>query len=130
MHETFTPRNFQAKTLTRIDQANAIIAEYQARGFALTVRQLFYQLVARKMIENTQTAYKRTGEIINDARLAGLVDWDAIEDRTRYLREQPSWSDPSSIIDSAAHSYKEDLWASQSCRVEVWIEKDALLGVI
>src|SRR5262245_24886630 len=109
-HEIFTPRNFQAKTLARVEQANAIIAEYRERGFALTVRQLFYQLVARQLIENTQPAYKRTGEIINDARLAGLIDWDAIEDRTRYLRSPSWWRNPASVIGSAARSYQEDLW--------------------
>ena len=94
------------------------------------MRQLFYQLVARALIENTQKEYKRTAEIISDARLAGLIAWDAIEDRTRYLRELSTWSDPSNIISAAAHGYREDIWARQSYRPEVWIEKDALLGVI
>jgi hypothetical protein len=94
------------------------------------VRQLFYQLVSRALIENTQDEYKRTVDIISNGRLAGLIAWNAIEDRTRYLRELSTWSDPSNIIDYAAHSYREDIWARQSHRPEVWIEKDALLGVI
>ena len=64
-NEIFVPKNFQAKTLARIEQANAIIAEYQDRGFTLTVRQLFYQLVSRALIENTQDEYKRTVDIIS-----------------------------------------------------------------
>ena len=70
------------------------------------------------------------GNIINDARLAGLLDWDYIVDRTRNLRGLAHWETPSSVIDSAAYGYRTDRWANQPHRVEVWIEKDALVGVI
>jgi hypothetical protein len=70
------------------------------------------------------------GVIVNDAPLAGMMDWDAIEDRTRNLITHPSWASPSGIIRSAAHSYQEDFWCGQDYYVEVWIEEDALLGVV
>src|SRR5579872_6851979 len=72
-----------AKTKSRIDQANEIVAEYAAQGFDLTLRQLYYQFVARALIPNTQRDYKNLGSVINDARLAGLIDWETIVDRTR-----------------------------------------------
>ena len=100
------------------------------QGFALTLRQLYYQFVARDLIANTQQSYKRLGKIVNDGRLAGAIDWDSITDRTRNLRENSHWSSPASIIDSAAAGYEIDKWADQGNRVEVWIEKDALVGVI
>lgn len=130
MKEQFIERCFRAGSLEIIDQANEIIAAYQAQGFTLTLRQLYYQFVSRDIIPNSQTEYKRLGSIINDARLAGLIDWDAIEDRTRNVRTHSFWSDPANIIESAAASYAENLWASQDYRVEVWIEKDALIGVV
>jgi hypothetical protein len=116
--------------LAVIEQANTIIAEFMAQGFVLTLRQLYYQFVARDLIENKQTEYKRLGTIIRDGRRAGLIDWSAIEDRTRRMRFHASWQTPASIIESAAFSYREDPWADQIYRPEVWIEKDALLGVI
>jgi hypothetical protein len=70
------------------------------------------------------------GNIVNDARLAGLLDWNYIVDRTRNLRGLSHWATPSSVIDSAAYGYMTDRWANQAHRVEVWIEKDALVGVI
>jgi hypothetical protein len=85
---------------------------------------------ARVIIENTVASYKRLGSILNDARLAGLVDWDHIEDRSRNLRTHSAWDNPADIIRSAASSYREDVWRDQIWRPEVWIEKDALLGVI
>lgn len=128
--EKFIARNFSDGSVKLIEQANSIIAEYQAQGFTLTLRQLYYQFVARDLIANKQTEYKRVGSIVNDARLAGLIDWEAIEDRTRNVRTHPAWGDPSEIIQSAAAGYAEDWWADQQYRPEVWIEKDALVGVI
>lgn len=128
--ECFVPRDFKPDTLAVIEQANVIIVEYQEKGFTLTLRQLYYQFVSRDLIPNKQTEYKRLGSIINDARLAGLIDWSAIEDRTRNLKRQPSWDDPQDILDTIAKQYREDLWLTQPVNVEVWIEKDALVGVI
>lgn len=113
-----------------IVKANEIIEEYAAQGFVLTLRQLYYQFVARGLVENKQSEYKRLGSIINDARLTGLVDWNAIEDRTRNLESNSHWSSPGEILRSASESYRVDLWDDQDCRPEVWIEKEALVGVI
>lgn len=128
--EAYIDRRFSAGSAEIIDKANAIIAEYQADGFTLTLRQLYYQFVSRDLIENKQSEYKRLGSIINDGRLAGRIDWEAIEDRTRNVRAHSSWDGPGDIIKSAANSYAEDLWADQENLPEVWIEKDALIGVI
>jgi hypothetical protein len=116
--------------LALIEQANSIIAEYDALGFDLTLRQLYYQFVSRDIIPNKVTEYKRLGSVINDARLAGLVDWDSITDRTRNLRGVNTWRSPSDIVRACAEQFKINLWEDQDYRVEVWIEKDALVGVI
>lgn len=130
MRETFTEKRFAKSSLELIEHANSIIAEYQADGFTLTLRQLYYQFVSRDLLANTQREYKRLGGIINDARLAGLIDWLAIEDRTRNLRELDSWESPSELLFKAADWYRIDPWKRQAYRVECWIEKDALVGVI
>lgn len=128
--EKFIDVKFAAKTLAMIDQANDILTEYEADGLTLTLRQLYYQFVSRDLLANKQSEYKRLGSIINEARQAGLIDWSMIEDRTRNLQTHSFWNSPASIIRSAAQSYAENLWKSQDVRVEVWIEKDALVGVI
>lgn len=126
----YVSKNFSAAVIGVITQANDIIEEYAAQGFALTLRQLYYQFVARDLIPNTQQSYKRIGKIVNDGRLAGAIDWEAITDRTRNLRSNSHWGSPASIIRSAAEGYEIDKWSKQPARVEVWIEKDALVGVI
>ncbi len=117
---TYIERRFSKKTMAIITLANEIISEYQAQGFDLTLRQLYYQLVARDYIPNKQTEYKKLSVTIKNARLAGLVDWDAIVDRTREVRENPHWSSPKQIIKSAELGYSIDKWEGQPIRPEVW----------
>jgi hypothetical protein len=87
MKETFVSYKPQAATLRVIEQANAIISEYEDQGFVLTLRQLFYQFVARALLQNLFKEYKRLGNIVR----RGLIDWDAIEDRTRVVHTHTFW---------------------------------------
>lgn len=126
----YQPRNFSQSSLAVINRANQILEEYADQGYDLTLRQLYYQFVARGIIANKDTEYKKLGSIINDARLAGLVDWDHITDRTRNLRKNAHWSSPREIIDACASQFRHDKWKNQKNYVEVWVEKDALVGVL
>ena len=128
--EVFIPQRMHAATLDVVEQANVIIAEYLAQSFALSLRQLFYQMVSRALLENSFKEYKRLGVIVRDGRNGGLIDWDAIEDRARVVNTHSSWESPADIIESAANSYRTDWWQNQLYRPEVWIEKNALIGVI
>ena len=115
--------------LEMIRQANTIIASYQAQGFDLTLRQLYYQFVSRDLLPNTMQSYKRLGDVIVDGRLAGLIDWTAIVDRTRNLEDLAHWDNPESIVEAVSQQFRIDKWATQPHRIEVWIEKEALAGV-
>jgi hypothetical protein len=126
----YIEKNFRGEALDIIQKANAICTSYQAQGFDLTLRQLYYQFVSRGWIDNKQSEYKRLGGVINDARLAGMLDWDFIVDRTRNMEQNSHWGSPADIIRSAARSFAIDKWAAQDTYVEVWIEKDALVGVL
>jgi len=120
----------QKKTLKLIDQANEIIEEYDEQGFILTVRQVYYQFVARNLIPNDLVSYGYVGAALNKGRMAGLVDWNLIEDRTRNLEGNSHWDSPSEILLSAAKSYQLDSREDQKYRIQVWIEKEALIGMI
>jgi len=126
----YEDKRFSAGSLETIAQANEILEEYEKLGYDLTLRQLYYQFVARDLIPNTERSYKRLGSIVNDARMAGYIDWDLLVDRTRNVRSVPHWDDPADIIEATARSFKVDRWDKQNDYVEVWIEKDALVGVI
>ena len=117
-------------SLNLIEIANQICADYRAQGYDLTLRQLFYQFVARDHIANNQRNYKMLGTVIDKARRAGLLDWRYIVDRTRYLAGNQTYDDPAAIIESVVDKFYIDLWETQDTRVEVWVEKEALAGVI
>lgn len=127
----YQSKAFRDPALAVINQVNAILREYTAMGYDLTLRQLYYQFVARGYIANKQAEYNRLGNIVNDGRMAGLIDWNHIVDRTRNLRNLPHWRDPSHAIDDWTRRYFGiNLWQNQNYYVECWVEKDALLGVI
>lgn len=130
--EAFIPKKFTKAHEWVIRQANKIITEYMEQGYTLTLRQIHYQFVARDLYENTQQNYKRLGNILDAARKAGLVDWDAIEDRTRILRRIPVWDGPEKALERVRTSFKLDPWDEQPKlrRVEVWVEKDAAVGIV
>lgn len=126
LYEAWNP---DGRSLDQVRKANQIITEYQAQGFDLTLRQLYYQMVARGWRENTMQSYKRLGDVISRARRAGLIDWNAIVDRTRHLRGLSHWDGPEEILAAVAQQYNVHRWEGQPNRIEVWIEKDALVGV-
>jgi len=129
MKQTYVDRNFKPAALALIETANDIIEEYQNEGYVLTVRQLYYQLVARDVIANTLQEYKRVAGVFNDARLAGLMDWDAIEDRTREFLRRSRWRGGAHALESIASQFHMDLWDNQSTRPFVIVEKEALVSV-
>lgn len=124
-----------------IEKANEIVINYKAQGYDLTLRQLYYQFVSRDLLPdrwmdkatgstNNQKSYNNLGDLIGDGRMAGIIDWNSIEDRTRELSRRPHWDNPAEIIESAADSFAIDKWEDQKYRIEVWVEKDALEGVV
>lgn len=122
--------NFRGKSLELINLVNQVVEEYQAQGYELTLRQAYYQLVARGYIPNNERSYKNIGNLINDGRLAGLIDWHSITDRTRNLRRNGHWDNPADVIASARYSYLLNKWDGQPNYVEVWVEKDALVDIV
>lgn len=130
--EAFIPKKFSKAHEWVIRQANQIISEYLGQGYTLTLRQVHYQFVARDLYENTQANYKRLGNILDAARKAGLVDWDAIEDRTRSLRRISLWHGPEQALERIRNAFKLDPWEEQPFlhRIEVWVEKDAAVGIV
>lgn len=122
--------NFRQRSLRIIETANAIISEYQAEGYDLTLRQLYYQFVARDIIPNTESEYSKLGNVVSNGRLAGLIDWNAIVDRTRSVKGGDHFDSPQEIVEACAEQYELDTRDTQDTYIEVWIEKEALLGVI
>lgn len=130
MNEAFVERSFSAKSMSTISTVNRILAEYRRMGFRLSLRQLYYQMVSRDYIPNNLRSYKNLGELVSNARQAGMVDWSMIEDRNRETRAPAHWKSPAEIVSAAANQFRIDKWEDQPYHIEVMVEKDALSGVL
>jgi DNA topoisomerase VI subunit A len=130
MREKYIEKRFGVKAQEMVLIINKILAEYAADGYDLSLRQLYYQLVSRNVVENTERSYKNVGNIVSDGRLAGLIDWDIIKDRGREMIQNPHWLSPADILNTAATQYRIDRWDTQPRYVEVMVEKQALEGVL
>jgi hypothetical protein len=126
----FRENNFRTKSKQMIGHMVKIVADYKAQGLRLTARQLYYQFVSQNLITNTERSYKNLTALLTEARYAGLVDWDAIEDRGR---EPTVWQEFGSLkdcVDRALRTYRLKRWDVQPNYVELWVEKQALAGVL
>lgn len=128
--EKFIDKNFRGDSLSLIQTAGSIIEDYAGQGYVLTLRQLYYQFVSRDIIPNSEKSYKRLGGLVTDARMAGLLPWDGIEDRGRGVKPWLIEESIDSILSDLPHEYAADFWAEQEYYVEVWVEKEALSNVV
>ncbi len=130
MREKFRDIRMSKRNKLKLEGINGIIEEYRQGGYVLTLRQLYYQLVSRAVIDNKQTEYRKLSVLLKEGRMAGIVDWDSIEDRLR-VPQLPYWChDPQGAVDDAANQYRVDRQKGQRNYTEVWVEKDALSGVL
>jgi len=130
MKKQFDDINLRGDSLERIETINLILENYARQGFDLTLRQLYYQLVSRDIIPNNLKSYNRLGDVVNKGRLVGLIDWDMIVDRGRSTNWGAHWESPAEIVNAAANQFRIDKWEDQPWHVEVFVEKQALEGVL
>lgn len=130
MKQKFIDKRFSPKSEAMIEIANKILAEYEAEGYDLSLRQLYYQMVARDIIPNSVKSYNNLGSLISDGRKAGLIDWNMICDRGRVVVKNSHWETPADILDTAAETFQIEKWKMQPSHVVVMVEKQALEGVL
>ena len=114
-----------AKTEALIEQARAVLSEWNP----MTLRQVFYQLVSRQVLENKESTYQGLSRKLHDARNEGAIPWEWIEDRTRIPHAVSMWNGLSDFAETAREAYRRNVWATQPRYVECWVEKDALSGI-
>lgn len=99
-----------------------------------TVRSVFYAYIGRHGLPSDRTLYQKVSDVLLRARLDGEVPWEALEDRTRGTVGVSAWGDTADFV--AAHrayvlsDYRRDLQQGQAQRLEVWVEKDALVPIM
>ncbi len=104
----------------------AILEEMQP----MTVRQVFYQATVRGVIDKTEAGYKKIQTDLVWLRQQGLVPYSHLADNTRWQRKPRTFTGIEDALQETARLYRRSLWADADCYVEVWLEKDALSGVV
>lgn len=130
MKQAFITKRFEDTSLALIGQCNEVVTSYLAQGLRLTLRQIYYQLVSSNIIVSNAKLYKSLGNLLKDARMAGLVDWDAIEDRGRRPIIPTEFDDLADLLEAAVRSYRLPRWEGQDYYIELWVEKDALSNIL
>lgn len=131
MKEQFVDKlRLRGENIAKLSVVNSIIEEYLAQGYVITLRQLYYQLVSRDIVPNVPREYQKLSNLMKKGRMAGVVDWKAIEDRTRIPYLQYWARDKERAMWDTVEQYKLDRQRGQESYVEIWTEKDALSGVL
>lgn len=130
MKQCFILKRFNSKFRGLIPQIEVIMETYAGKGYDLTVRQLYYQLVAKNIIENSMKAYKMIVGLLTDARYAGLISWGNLVDRNRSARRAQSWTTAREFLLDVKDDFMSDKWWDQPYHIEVMVEKDALSGIV
>lgn len=131
MRLAFTPKlKLSRANVEKLFRINRIIDSYTEQGYRLTLRQLYYQLVSKNVIPNNVKEYVKLGDLLTKGRMAGVVDWDGIEDRVRSPRIPYSCDDTDDAINDTINQYRLDRQRDQDKYIELWVEKDALSNVL
>lgn len=96
----------------------------------MTLRQLFYRLVSDGTIGKKETEYKSLAHLTRNMRMSGELPFDWFADNTRWQRKPDSYSSLERGVEIFAQAYRRDIWINQENYVEIWLEKDALAGVV
>lgn len=96
----------------------------------MTVRQVFYQATVKGIVEKTEAGYSKVQTDLVAMRRNGQLPYDWLADNTRWQRKPVTFDSIQEALQDTARFYRKSLWRNAGCYVEVWLEKDALAGVV
>ncbi len=120
----------RGNAMRMVRKAIEIFEDPENAGQVMTLRQLYYQFIGCDYFPNNKLSYRKLARVMSDARIAGLIDWDLIEDRGRMPLVWASQESPEQAVKQALASFNLDHHVGQKNHVELWVEKDALSGVL
>lgn len=119
------------RSKSELEELDATLAEIVAEIEPATVRQVFYQAVVHGLVPKDETrGYRLVQRRLLSLRERETIPYGWITDNARMVRTRARWGDPDEFAREAASRYRKDYWAESPVRVEVWLEKDALAGVL
>ena len=129
----YEPRSIKRSRRTRaeLEDLDRSLVEIVAEIEPATVRQVFYQGVVRGLVPKDESkGYKLVQRRLVKLRETGEIPYGWITDNVRIVRGHNRYGGPEDYAQVAAEFYRRDYWAESPVNVEVWLEKDALAGVL
>jgi hypothetical protein len=126
-----SPIKRSRRSRAEIEALDTALIEIVEEFNPVTVRQVFYQAVNRGLVPKSETkGYRVVQRRLVTLRGSWAIDYGAIVDGTRYVHGHRRYNDLDEFTTYAAGLYRKDYWANSEVNVEVWLEKDALKGVL
>ena len=126
-----SPIKIKRRTKAEMQVVQDAIVEVVGQYYPMTVRQVFYQLVSRGVIDKTEKEYKSTVcRLLAKLRRNDTIPYSWIADNTRWMRKPRTYSNLEDMLRQSQTLYRRSVWEDQDCYVEVWLEKEALAGVL
>jgi hypothetical protein len=115
---------------TLSDAVLGVARGLRGEGAGFTLRQLFYRCSVANIVEKTEADYKRLARLTGDLRREGALPFEWLIDGTRMVRQPAVFDGPVEALHALADQYNESPWAEAEEAPEIWLEKDALAGVV
>ena len=132
-----TALTYQASHIKRIRATKAEVEERREAllkiiddGRPMTVRQVFYQATVRGLVEKAESGYAKVQTDLTVMRRAGDLPYNWLADNTRWQRKPRTFDSVEDALQETARFYRKALWNDADSYVEIWLEKDALAGVV
>ena len=120
----------QRSTKAEVEARRKALLDIIADGKPMTVRQVFYQATVHGLVEKAETGYSKVQTDLTLMRRDGVLRYDWLADNTRWQRKPRTFDSVEDALKETAAFYRKNLWRDADSYVEIWMEKDALAGVI
>jgi hypothetical protein len=128
--EAYLPSPSRRATKAEVAARRASLLTIVGEMRPMTVRQVFYQATVRGLVEKTEAGYDKVNGDLCVMRRAEEMPYEWLVDNTRWVLEPQTFDSVEEALRDAAEHYRKSLWSDAKCRVQIWIEKDALSGVV
>jgi hypothetical protein len=125
-----SPIKRQRATKAEVEERREALLAIIDDGKPMTVRQVFYQATVRGLVEKAESGYAKVQHDLTLMRRAGELPYNWLADNTRWQRKPDTFDSVEDALRETARFYRKNLWRDADCYVEIWLEKDALSGVI
>jgi hypothetical protein len=124
------PQGRKRSTIEEMQARREALYDIVAEQQPMTVRQVFYQATVRGLIPKSENGYQMVATDLGNMRKDGELPYGWLADNTRWMRKPRTFDSMHEALQDTAKFYRRGLWKDADCYVEIWLEKDALSGVV